>query len=59
MNKSELFTFIMGMADRANEMMVLDRKFDYQLGIDFSAFLNHTLNSCNAAGVVNQCIKSV
>lgn len=57
MTKSELFTFIMGMADRANEMLVLDRKFDYKLGIDFSAFLNHTLTCCDAASAVNQCIK--
>lgn len=49
MTKQELFTFIMGMADRANEMLVLDRDFGYELGINFSAFLAHTLNCCEAA----------
>lgn len=53
MSKSELFTFIMAAADRANEMLVIDREFNYQSGIDFSKFLNHVLQCCEAAS----CIK--
>lgn len=55
MTKSELFNFIMEAADRANEMLVIDRNFDYQSGIDFSKFLNHVWQCCDAASVCIKC----
>ena len=52
MNKQQLFEILMGAARRANELMVLDRDFNYQLGIDFFKFSKHVHNCCDAARVV-------
>lgn len=49
MSKHELFNFLMAAADRANDMLVIDRELNYQSGIDFLKFLDHVHQCCMAA----------
>ena len=49
MTKSELFAFMMGMADRAQSLIVSDREFDYKLGIDWEKFHHHIIDTLEAA----------
>lgn len=51
MTKSELFVFMMSMVDRAQSLLVSDREFDYQLGINWTNFHHHVMYTLEAARV--------